>query len=262
MYKPVQPTIRQSFEQVVYREILPDLKLQNYIVCYWELKTKSKLLSSFLYRVVADGCIDVYFEIQNCENNYVMGFCKKFTEFNLGQNFNYVGIRFYPTIFSQLFHVDAAMLSNQYTALNRVVPQLSEFIGGSLNSSMSFEDIGDRLNQFFMAWIKCQTFNWDKRLYKAIEIILINMGVVEIERDLDTGISQRQMRRLFEYYIGDTPKTFAKVVRFQNILNSKPSVQSLRESKLFYNAGYYDQAHFVKEFKFLYGVTPSQAFGR
>ena len=96
----------------------------------------------------------------------------------------------------------------------------------------------------------------------AIGIILQNFGVLNIETDLDTGISPRQLRRPFEFYIGDTAKTFAKVVRFQNILRAKPSSQSLRQNKLFFDAGYYDQAHFIKEFKHLYGVSPNKAFGR
>jgi transcriptional regulator GlxA family with amidase domain len=86
--------------------------------------------------------------------------------------------------------------------------------------------------------------------------------MVTVEKELDTGLSARQLRRLFDFYIGDTAKTFAKVVRFQNILNAKPSTQSLRQNKLFFDAGYYDQAHFIKEFKNFYGVTPSKAFGR
>ena len=75
-------------------------------------------------------------------------------------------------------------------------------------------------------------------------------------------ISPRQLRRLFEYYIGDSTKTFSKVVRFQNILKAKPSTQSLRENKLFYDTGYFDQAHFIKDFKNFYGVTPGKVFGR
>ena len=86
--------------------------------------------------------------------------------------------------------------------------------------------------------------------------------MLNVETDLNTGISPRQLRRLFEFYIGDSAKTFSQVVRFQNILRAKPSSQSLRQNKLFFDVGYYDQAHFVKEFKNFYGVTPSKAFGR
>src|SRR5699024_7494267 len=106
------------------------------------------------------------------------------------------------------------------------------------------------------------TFDDDNRLYGALEIILQNFGSIAIEKDLNTGISPRQLRRLFEFYIGDTAKTFSKVVRFQNILQTKLTHQSLRKNKLFFDSGYYDQSHFIKEFKNFYGVTPSKAFRR
>jgi AraC-like DNA-binding protein len=102
----------------------------------------------------------------------------------------------------------------------------------------------------------------DSRFQNALSIILENFGVVNLKTDLDIGLSQRQLRRYFEFYVGDTAKTFSQVVRFQNILNAKPSTQSLRQNKVFFDLGYYDQAHFIKEFKNFYGVTPSKAFGR
>jgi len=89
-----------------------------------------------------------------------------------------------------------------------------------------------------------------------------NKAVQHYETDLETGVSARQLRRLFEYYMGDTPKTFSQVVRFQNILRAKPSSQSLRKNKLFFDVGFCDQARFIKNFKNFYGVTSSKAFGR
>jgi AraC-like DNA-binding protein len=95
-----------------------------------------------------------------------------------------------------------------------------------------------------------------------MDIIVKSAGMAHLESNINTGISARQLRRLFEYYVGDTPKTFSKIIRFQQILRAKPSVQSLRQNKLFFDAGYYDQAHFIKEFKTLYGITPAKAFDR
>ena len=118
------------------------------------------------------------------------------------------------------------------------------------------------MDAYFLEILENSSFDHDARLYGAIEIILQKSGVVDIESDLNTGISSRQLRRLFEFYIGDSAKTFSKIVRFQNILKAKPSSQSLRQNKLFFNVGYYDQAHFIKEFRNFYGVTPGKAFGR
>lgn len=262
LYNPVQPTVRESACNVIYTEFLPDIKLQPFVYCYWQLKTEQQLTELFNYRVVADGCIDIYFELNNPKENYVMGFCKKFTEFPLYNTFNYIGVRFLPTMFPQLFRINAMELSNRYEHLHSVVPYLSKFITNSFNETQQQEEIKILLDKCFLNLIAKATFDNDNRLYGAIGIILKNFGVLDIEKELDTGISTRQLRRIFEFYIGDTAKTFSKVVRFQNILKEKPSSQSLQQNKLFFDVGYYDQSHFIKEFKNLYGVTPSKAFGR
>ena len=260
LYTPVQPSVRSSTEDVVYREYVPHAQLRNIIYCYWQLKTTQPLSNEFIYRVVADGCIDMYFEPGNPSENYVMGFSSKYTEFSLGNSFHYVGVRFLPTMFPQLFRINAAELSNRYEALNAVAPRLSRFIQENFHDQLSMSNIVRMLDNWFLQLSGTVNFNADNRLYEALDIILKHAGMIHLENDINTGISPRQLRRLFENYIGDTPKTFSKIVRFQQILRAKPSVQSLRRNKLFFDAGYHDQAHFIKEFKHLYGITPSRAF--
>ena len=260
LYKPVQPAIRNYSGNVEYREILPHEKLQSCIYCYWQLKAERKLSEPFTYRVVADGCIDIFFEIDNPVESFVMGFCKKYTEFPLENTFHYIGIRFLPTMFPQFFKMDASLLSNRFLSLNDVIPTTAQFIADTFNSDLNLTKIKSKLDSYFLNLMHTIHFDDDARLYDALAVILKNNGVLNIAADIDTGISQRQLRRIFTYYIGDTVKTFCKVVRFQNILKAKPSVQNLKKNKLFFDAGYYDQAHFIKEFKNFYGITPTQAF--
>lgn len=214
----------------------------------------------YIYRVVADGCMDIFFALENPQANYIMGFSKNYTEFPIGKSFHYIGIRFLPSMFPQLFSVDAAELSNRVESLQDVLPDISTFIVNTFQPGQETHSLNVVLDNYFRHHLSKTTRTTDNRLYNAINIILQKRGVLNIETDLDTGISPRQLRRLFEFYIGDSAKTFSKVVRFQNILHAKPSVQSLRQNKLFFDNGYYDQAHFIKEFKSFYGITPTQAF--
>ena len=260
LYTPIQPTVKQTADNVVYREFLPKKGLQNFIYCYWQLKTTEKLSEQFNYRVVADGCIDIFFELNNPKNSFVMGFCKNYMEFPLQNSFNYVGIRFLPTMFPQLFKVNAIELSNRFEQLSSVIPETSIFISNHFDNTLKTDEIKILFDNYFLQLISKAEFDFDNRMYDAIGIILKKFGVIDVETDLNTGISPRQLRRLFEFYIGTTSKTFSRVVRFQNILRSKPSKQSLRNNKLFYDIGYYDQAHFIKDFKNFYGVTPTKAF--
>jgi AraC-like DNA-binding protein len=261
-YKPLQPTVRHESAPVSYAEMLPDSPLQPYIYCYWQLKTLQPLKEPFIYRVVADGCIDIYFELHSPQESYVMGFCKKFTEFPIGQSFNYVGVRFLPSMFPQLFGIPAKELSNRSELLTNVVPTAAEYISKNFDPDHTPDQLRKLFDDYFLQLVTTFSFQPDNRFYDALQRILEKAGDIDIENELDTGISPRQLRRLFEYYIGDTAKVFSKVVRFQQLLNAKPSSQSLRRNKLFFSSGYYDQAHFIKEFKNFYGVTPSKAFGR
>ncbi|SOD19947.1 AraC family transcriptional regulator [Pedobacter xixiisoli] len=260
LYIPVQPTVK-SYGKVSYQEFLPDLQLQPFIYCYWQLKTNERLAEPFNYRVVADGCIDIFFELNEPSENFVMGFCKKYTEFQLNEEFNYVGIRFLPTMFPQLFKVDASSISNKAEQLHTTLPQVASFIQSNFHTTVDIKSVIKLLDVFLLEQLSEADFQNDSRLYNAISIIMKNYGIIDLET-IDTGVSHRQLRRLFYFYIGDSMKTFSKVVRFQNILRAKPSTQSLRANKLFFDAGFFDQAHFIKDFKHFYGVTPSRAFGR
>lgn len=260
LYQPVQPTVKQTAAQVSYVELLPDPALQNYIYCYWQLHTSSPLQETFHYRVVADGCMDIFFELHQPQESFVMGFSSAYTAFPLSPTFHYIGIRFFPAAFPLLFNIAAAELTNRFETLSVVLPDTARFIASHFHPALTTAEIKHQLDQHFLPILLQKTLQQDRRFFNALHTILEQQGIVNIEKELATGISNRQLRRLFEHYIGDSAKTFSKVVRFQHILHSNPSPAYLRKHKIFFDAGYYDQAHFIKEFKTLFGLTPTQAF--
>lgn len=259
LYRPLQPAVKDNDELVTYREFVPATPLQPYIYCYWQLKTSQPLQSPFSYRVVADGCIDIAFSMRDPRESIVMGFHNTFNEFALESEFNYVGIRFLPAMFPLAFAIDASELSNCLQQLDDVLPVIARFIGDHVDPEYTMGEVAHFLDQYFIAQLADVKHDIDHRFFNALQYILRTQGILSVGSDIDTGVSSRQMRRLFNFYVGDTPKSFARVVRFQNILLSKPSLQSLKQNKLFFD-GYYDQAHFIKEFRTLYGVTPTKAF--
>ncbi len=260
LYKPVQPAIKKTADQVVYIEFFPDSRLVKFIHCYWQLKTVKPLTEPFFYKVVADGCIDIFFEVDNPEDNYIMGFSSTYIEFPLATTFNYVGTRFLPAAFPFLFQINASALTNRFESLKAVLPEVSVQLSALFQKPVQASQYKALLDTYFLNIAVNAAATIDHRVFDAIAIILKQQGVIQVQKQIDTGISQRQLRRLFEFYIGVTPKTFSKVVRFQNILQAKPSVESLRKSKIFFDIGYYDQAHFIKEFKTLAGLTPVKTF--
>ncbi|MEM6378899.1 MAG: helix-turn-helix domain-containing protein [Bacteroidota bacterium] len=257
-FKPTQPGVGVKDEHVIYREFEPASPLQNYIHCYWELKSKQRLAAPFSYRVVSDGCIDLFFNLNDTTESFIMGFCDKYTAFSIGTEFAYGGIRFYPSIFPALFGTTAKTFVNGEQWLKDHFPFLAEFIRTTFTTD--FLAAIPKIDQFFSVQIQDHKPQMDDRFFSAFLEILRRKGHLEIEKELNTGVSPRQLRRLFAHYIGTSPKSFCQVVRFQYILNTLLFPAGQPDDKAFYDVGFFDQAHFIKNFTRFYGVTPSKVF--
>ncbi|XLS29622.1 DUF6597 domain-containing transcriptional factor [Flavobacteriaceae bacterium M23B6Z8] len=259
-YKPIQPAVSANNNEISYQEISPDKELEYFIYCYWQLKSQKTLEQDYNYRVVSDGCIDIFFNHKKPTENFVMGFCRKFVQFPIGKEFDYIGIRFLPSAFTHLFAVDAKTLSNQSLELIKILPNFSQWINSNIKPANSFEDITKVLNEKLIRFSRNQIIHYDHRFLDSLNLIFKRNGFLDTEKDLNTGLSPRQLRRIFNFHIGTTAKSFSNVVRFQYILNATHSMQSLKKNKLYFDVGFFDQAHFIKNFKTFYGVTPSEAF--
>jgi len=79
----------------------------------------------------------------------------------------------------------------------------------------------------------------------------------------EIGITRQQLARQFATHVGVTPKTFARVIRAQTALARADAARAAYPrivdwSAIAYDLGYYDQPHFIDDFKALTGVTPSK----
>lgn len=260
LYTPIQPTIKHCDGKLSYVEFQPDPQLQTFIHCYWELRSNAPLQEDIICKIVADGCIDIFFDLNRSRDHFVMGFYNQHTNFIPGRSFHYVGVRFLPTVFPYLFKVNAAELTNRIEQLDAIHSKTALFIRNNFSAATDIDAIKRLFNSYFREHIAAMKPEMDKRLHVAVNNIFNNSGSVNIEKDLNTGLTIRQLRRLFEFYIGDSIKSFCRVVRFQHILRLNPTIESLRKDKTFYELGFYDQSHFIKEFKNYYGETPTTAF--
>jgi len=92
----------------------------------------------------------------------------------------------------------------------------------------------------------------------AVSTILSSHGNARIERIASaSSLSRRQIERLFRTQVGVSPKRLASLARFAWAAARVSRAESL--SRLAFDAGYSDQAHFVRDFRELAGVTPGHA---
>ncbi len=74
-------------------------------------------------------------------------------------------------------------------------------------------------------------------------------------------ISTSSLFRLFKNYVGQNPKSYLKTIRFRNALNEILKNQSSSTSIAHFNQ-YYDQAHFINDFKSFSGYPPNQLYDK
>jgi AraC-like DNA-binding protein len=101
----------------------------------------------------------------------------------------------------------------------------------------------------------------DRGINNAVEKILSSNGTISVN-DIcrDSGCSERQLERLFRKYIGLSPKLYSRIVRFAYIFQHMQGSKKMNGSELGIASGYYDQSHFIRNFKAFTGEDPSQYF--
>jgi AraC-like DNA-binding protein len=82
------------------------------------------------------------------------------------------------------------------------------------------------------------------------------MRVQELAAHL--GYTKRYLDRLFQEHVGVSPKSLASILRFQEVYQGWMQHQSPTFFRDQWPAYYYDQSHFIKEFKRFTGFTPQQ----
>src|SRR5690625_7409470 len=122
LYTQIQPAVSSGRRDIVYQELVPEPRLQNFIYCYWQLKTVDTLDEPFYYRVASDSCMDLFFDLNRPTESFVTGFAGSDIGFTLGKEFNYTGIRFLPSVFPQLFRINASAPTRTVAASASVAP--------------------------------------------------------------------------------------------------------------------------------------------
>jgi AraC-like DNA-binding protein len=75
-----------------------------------------------------------------------------------------------------------------------------------------------------------------------------------------TNMSIRNFQRRFKEQVGVSPKLYAKIVRFNEVLKRKIIQPGERWSSVTYECGYFDQMHLIKDFTTFTGFTPFDFF--
>ncbi len=76
------------------------------------------------------------------------------------------------------------------------------------------------------------------------------------------GYSEKHFIAMFKHQVGVTPKTYLKILRFQKAVSDIENSKVINWTAISNECGFYDQSHFINDFKHFSGFTPNEYANR
>lgn len=233
-----------------YKEIYTD---KPYSAVFYEFKTPYSALSGM--SCLPSGCVDIIFVIDTDEQ--FMQFIGSPTEFKTVQIYphsSYFGVRLKPGMYLSYQNIPLRDIANSERSFSACNGILKNFFA-KLKKSLSFEQRISLFNQFFEPYADSGSVG-EITQHMLCEINASRGGIHITQLAENMNYSERHISRIFQETMGFSPKTFARIVRFQNVIEIILSSSGAPMSDYFIDLGYSDQAHFQREFKQYSGMTP------
>jgi AraC-like DNA-binding protein len=231
-----------------YHQETPSVELSQYIDAYWSMENITE--DTIKFPVVPDGCIDIVWENGQI---FLVGIMEIAMLVPIAPKDRYIGIRFRPGIIASLLHKDISQFNDQMIPLEEIAPLLTQELHIALDNEW---DVFEGLDKVFKVLFSETVI--EKRILDAMEQIRESGGNIAMQALSEKSeLSIKQLERLFVKHVGLTPKRFARIIRFlythQDL--TQEGIVDLCSKVL--ERGYYDQAHFNREYKRLTGLTPT-----
>lgn len=251
----------------------PSPKLAPFIQFYWIFEQDSISIVKPPHRIVPTGCVELMFhygdrllkmknhEISEQPNSIITG---QFTDFydviQTGKT-AFLSVLLKPHATKIFFDLPINELTNHNIDLNLILKSKNQFITEQLVLAKSHEEKIIIIENFLIERLnKKKLYNYN-RISKSIDLINANFGNIRVSQLSDiTCLSHKQFCRVFNDYLGLQPKNFIKIVRLQTSFYYMQKFRPKTTTELAYLCGYYDQAHFIKDFKNFTGYTPNAYF--
>lgn len=255
-----------------YFTINPPENLASYVRYFWVLEGEASAYKPYIHRSMADGCAELIFHyrgvfdelLQNAsyEKSFSSGLAgpsQFFRRFLINQNFGIFGVYLYPFAVSQLFSFQGEEAKDQMVDLKSLLGSEAN----ELEEKMMLAGNNAARVKIITAFLERKLVNVKKQqpgVFEAIKYVIQTNGLVKVETIARQNFqSTRQFERNFKRFSGFSPKLFSRIIRFQAALaeyNNKD--KSL--TQIAYDCGYYDQSHFIQDFKEFSGHYPKEYF--
>ena len=205
------------------------------------------------HRVPPDGCVDILYDRDH--GLRVIGAMSSEQRFDFPAGAGLAGVRFRPGMAGSFLGISPAELTDTSVSLDDCWPRRTRELKGRLGEAKSVQEA-----MRILLGSLPPPHAAPNPVQKAIEAITAAGG----NADLDTvarhaNLSPRQFRRRCLEDSGLTPKRLCRVLRFRHACRLADAGWP-NWCDIALEAGYFDQAHFIRDFHKLTGSTPVAVF--
>lgn len=222
--------------QPVHCGTLENIRIMPSANCIWLLSYNS--IQDFNFLCIGSQSHPIWIDISAYSNHFAVVFDAN--TIYLNANTNCVHPSF---LRDQQINLTSKIQNSEYKLL-------SEFI-----NTTSFDKHIELLLNYINQYTRCCTF---PASFQIMVNMILNTNETTSLQDISTKTrySIRHINRMFNNYLGYSPKTLYKYIRFQKVLQEIISNPNRQNSEFILNIDYSDQAHFQREFKSFMGETP------
>lgn len=240
-----------------YTEMSPCKELQSYIRCYWG--TENLLIQvendDTPELVIPDTCVDIIYHIDHTNNTVTGGFCgindySFHTHGNgtIGHMVSTFAIRFYAWRAYAFADDSLQSTMNGYFDVGSRFEWLDKIIRPKLLELRTLQEKASFTKQVLLK--RLSNVRENTVVNDTIQNILINKGSLDIANlAKESFVSTRQLERLFQEYVGITPKKLSNLIRYQFLWRDILCEPDFDVLSAVHKFGYADQSHLLREFK-------------
>lgn len=166
-------------------------------------------------------------------------------------------IKFQPWALKELFDMEMSSITDKVIEVPNEMLSALKAIRSIAVSAVSFNEKVSSIQDWFQSFMERSDKEFSEK-YMTVESMLAKRGNVVLKQlQEEHKISERALERYFKSYVGLSPKFYARIIRFSYIFKLVQE-DEIDWADIVYNAGYYDQSHFIKNFKEFTGEDPSK----
>lgn len=247
---------------MLYREFPPSGAAASFVKCYWALEDFAP--SQEVQRIVPDGRPELILNFGQPFQSFQQGRWQSQPEFFVAGQITsplllqpngparIIGVRFHPHGAGQLLRMPMPEFNDSVVSLEDISRPLMR----QLDPMRELRSLPEQVAELDLI---LQRFagEQDLRLSHAVRRFERTNGLFSIDAAAnEIGLRRRQFERRFRQQTGISPKLFCRMQRFQQVFHATDAAEPDWADAAFH-AGYYDQAHLIRDFREFVGKTPT-----